>query len=91
MAQAADVSQRTRVTFNNIQYFLKRFPCLMPTECSMDQLEIEFASYQIASCEIEELESKKIDQIWMGFGDIKDEAGVLLYRNLSKVITHNST
>lgn len=81
--QVADVALRTRYSFSNITYFTKRYPCLIPPDCTIDELELEYACYQTMDIPEAETLTDRIDHIWLKLGKIKDEAGQYILKNLS--------
>jgi hypothetical protein len=81
--QICDVTNRTRASTLDFNYFLQRFPCLIPRTCTVDQLEMEFATYQSLTS-IKEMD--RIDHTWKSLGELRDEAGELMFPNLSAVM-----
>ena len=81
--EVADVSLRTKSSFSQVTYLVKRFPCLLPQGCSLDELELEFSAFQ--TCELPDYEKTelRIDHMWIEIGKMKDEAGVLMFKNIS--------
>ncbi|XP_064631270.1 uncharacterized protein LOC135489710 [Lineus longissimus] len=84
-AEVADVSIRTNaLEGEDLRYFLKRFPVLLPQGVDEETVEMEFAEYQAEDNIPTGVEG--MDKVWVRIGAMKDGAGVLKYRNLSHVM-----
>ena len=42
----ADTTVRDKRDFNDVEYFIQRFPKMLPLECTPEILEREFVNYQ---------------------------------------------
>ena len=80
----ADFSKRDKVHFHQLEYFLDKFPILLPTKCSKDDIQMEFLLYQTHNFELDN--TVRIDQLWCNIGKERDDCGELLFSNLSKVM-----
>ena len=69
-AEVADVSVRIEKSFSDVNYFIKRFECLLPlpAESTFDdefnKLEEEFANFQVASLPSTIIQVERIDIQW---------------------------
>ena len=69
-AEVLDLHMRQHKKFASLKYFVERFPCLL-REDKMDQLEIEFAHYQVDPlCTVDT--SLRIDQQWDEIAKVHD-------------------
>lgn len=86
-AQVADISKRQVLQFNQLRYFVDRFACLLPAECTKDQLEEEFLAYQITALPDAITTSERIDVAWHMISNIIDPlSGRKRFGNLSNVM-----
>ena len=63
---------------------------MLPAGSSIDAVMAVFASYQSHEV-IPSLEKEILDATWIAIGQTKDEAGVPLFSNLSKVMLETLT
>ncbi len=52
-AKDVDVDRKVVGAFDGIRYFLQRFPCLLPEDCSVERINEQFTLYQgfdVRSC-----------------------------------------
>ena len=89
-AEVLDLSLRKDVSFKSVDYFVKKFPCLLPLAKGKssneirDDLELEFANYQFE--ELESIEkTDRVDLQWHEISNIK-VSGITKYPTLSKVM-----
>ncbi|XP_071487576.1 uncharacterized protein [Diadema antillarum] len=68
-ASVADPRHRLNARFSSVCYFVKKFHLL---EDHIDQLELEFANYQVDKLESVSLD-QRIDDIWMAISQIRDK------------------
>jgi len=73
---------RTKTSFGQLTYLVKRFPCLLPKDYSLDELELGFSGFQ--TCELPDYETTqlRIDHMWIEVRKMKDEAGVSMFKNI---------
>ena len=83
-ARVANVNKRLEVSFSSISYFVKRFHFM---EDQLDQLEMEFANYQVDD-ELDSLLEKRADESWFDISHMKDKATSQLvkYQYLPKLM-----
>ena len=82
------------VSFKSVDYFVKKFPCLLPLAKGKssneirDDLELEFANYQFE--ELESIEkTDRVDLQWHEISNIK-VSGITKYPTLSRDMCHPS-
>lgn len=63
-AEVADISKRLHTSFQQVRYFTDWFHCLMPEECTLDKLEEEFLTYQIAALPAAVIMAERLDTAW---------------------------
>ncbi|KAJ8037837.1 Ketimine reductase mu-crystallin [Holothuria leucospilota] len=81
-AKVANPSKRLEMSFTSVSYFVKRFHIMKD---KLDELEIEFAHYQVENIPTELLQQKRVDSTWVALSHLKDESsGEFKYANLSK-------
>lgn len=86
-AEVADIAKRNQHSFRQVQYFTDRFQCLMPDNCSLDEIEQEFLQYQVEDIAESIVTSKRVDTAWNSISQIADPAtGKAKFANLSTVI-----
>ena len=84
-AEVANVATREQQVFQKLLFFVKCYPCLLQQSASVDVLEQQFNSYQVA--QLPNTKSMQIDEAWHVIGNIKDVAtGKLKFDVLSKVM-----
>ncbi|MGH0136938.1 UNVERIFIED_CONTAM: hypothetical protein FKN15_006871 [Acipenser sinensis] len=69
-AQVADISQREKVSFDCVRYFVDRFGLVKEEE--MDELESQFVRYQIFSFSEDILSADRADVAWNMIGQLKN-------------------
>ena len=81
--EVVDVSLQSSAQSGSIEYFLNRFPCLL-SQGRKDTVMEQFALYQtenVSAC-IQE----RADQTWVKIGEIKDEDGFFIFKELSQLM-----
>ena len=75
---------------SDLEFFLERFPCLIPAGVSKQTVLEKFAEYQsdnltqiISDPQFEETRN---DVLWVSIGKLKDAVGVVLFQNLARVM-----
>ena len=86
-SHAAVINPANQLTcqFQSVEFFIKRFPVLLPPNASLHDLQLEFATYQctdIASC-IEE----RMDKTWASISRLT-EGQEPIFKLLSQVMLH---
>ncbi|KAJ8041041.1 hypothetical protein HOLleu_15529 [Holothuria leucospilota] len=80
-AKVANPSKRLEMSFTSVSFFVKRFHIMKD---KLDELEIEFAHYQVENIPTELLQQKRVDSTWVALSHLKDESsGEFKYANLS--------
>ncbi|XP_013383769.1 uncharacterized protein LOC106154078 [Lingula anatina] len=80
-AEVTDMQRQTESYQSSVQFFLKKFPCLIPEE-ERGKLESEFALYQVT--DIRDIKKDRLDEAWAEMGQMKDENGVQMFQVLPK-------
>lgn len=84
MAEVLDISQRQKVKFSFVRFWLSKFEVLR-REVNVEKLENEFSHYQVdSSLKDINTDEKRIDSVWAEIGALKNSDGALKYPNLSK-------
>ena len=81
--EVVDASLQSSAQSRSIEYFLNRFPCLL-SQGRKDTVMEQFALYQtenVSAC-IQE----RVDQTWVKIGEIKDETGSFIFKELSQLM-----
>ena len=82
-ARVANPNNRMEVTYSSLSFFVKRFKFM---EEALDELEVEFAQFQIDKLENVSLD-KRSDEAWVDIAGIRDKStGQLKYVHLPKVM-----
>ncbi|XP_038058954.1 uncharacterized protein LOC119730226 [Patiria miniata] len=82
-AGVANVNKRLEESFSSVSYFVKRFHFM---EDKLDQLEVEFANYQVDD-ELDSLLEKRADDTWFDISHMKDKASSQLkYQHLPQLM-----
>ncbi|XP_071508171.1 uncharacterized protein [Diadema antillarum] len=82
-ARVANPTKRCDMSFFSVKYFVQRFHFM---EDALDQLELEFASYQ-SDCMVDSLPEERVDLTWSTLSQMQDKSsGELKYGNLAKVM-----
>ncbi|KAL8598431.1 hypothetical protein ACOMHN_032708 [Nucella lapillus] len=73
--------------FDDVAYFFRRFPCLLPEGVTADTVELEFNDFA-SDGEIPPASDKQPDaeEHWKLLATIKDHKGCLRFRNLARVM-----
>jgi hypothetical protein len=72
-AVVADVTKRPFISFAMLDFFVKRYPAIMPAGASLDQLQMQLSLYQIEELPpgmLEPNSSAAMDQTWMKISEI---------------------
>eukprot|EP00057_Strongylocentrotus_purpuratus_P026387 XP_011680861.1 PREDICTED: uncharacterized protein LOC105446133 [Strongylocentrotus purpuratus] len=86
-AQVLDLKQHQEVGFDSVEFFVKKFPCLLG-DGDVDSLESEFAHYQ-ADTSIASIatETVRVDEQWHRISQLPDPCtGAKMYPTLTKVM-----
>ena len=85
-AQVLDIKLYQEVRFDSVEFFIKKFPCLLG-DGDVDSLESEFAHYQ-ADTSIATLATEmRVDEQWHGISQLTDPStGAKMYPTLTKVM-----
>jgi hypothetical protein len=84
-AQVLNIASRHEASFSSVQYFMDKFPCLIPQEQRGD-VEVEFARFQVSEIHKSILECERVDEQWFQISKLKDGDGNMQYSVLSKVM-----
>ena len=86
--KVADLSNREASNFENLEYFLQKFPCLLSQNggFSKDTLESEFLKYQSFPLTQEIVQCKEIDTAWFNISQVKGFDDKYLFANLARVM-----
>ena len=80
-AEVADPALRDSAKYSNVEFFLHRYPAMLPDSCKQQDLQREFTEYQELSDD--EIPSKeKMDSRWTALATLKDEVGALKFTHL---------
>ena len=82
-AQVVDLTKQTESKFTSLDYFLKRFPKLLPEGTTVGDVQAEFAQYQCT--DISHCIEDRVDVTWGNIGRLS-ENGELLFKVLPKVM-----
>ena len=87
-ARVADVTQQATVGFNDIRYFLKKFPCILGSSqsCTADLVHNEFNNYQVEELSEDIKSMDRADSQWKAISELKDTSGELKYKHVSHVM-----
>ena len=84
-AEVADTTVRDSAKFSSLEYFLQRYPAMLPDSCKQQDLQREFTEYQELSDH--EVPSKdRMDSRWTALATLKDEVGALKFTHLPRVM-----
>ena len=84
-AEVADPALRDSVKYSSAEFFLHRYPAMLPDSCKQQDLQREFTEYQELSDD--EIPSKeKMDSRWTALATLKDEVGALKFTHLPSVM-----
>lgn len=84
-ASVANVKDKAKKKFESIRYFLKKYPNVFEG-IDHDEIEIEFASYQIEKFPSDILDCERIDETWSKISLFEDAEGKKKYTELPKVM-----
>ena len=76
----ADINRRQTAKFSSLRYFIHRFPCILPKEFIIDDVQDKFRLFQATS-----IEDKRADEAWTEIGQLAT-AGRKLFHGLSTVM-----
>ncbi|KAK0050591.1 hypothetical protein Bpfe_019928 [Biomphalaria pfeifferi] len=77
-----DVFKQTSSSSASLDYFLKRYPVLLPKNVSASDLKLEFSLYQ--ATDIQSCMKERLDSTWAAIGKINDNGR--LFKNLAEVM-----
>ena len=86
-AEVADILWRDSAKFSSLKFFLKKFPLLLPSAVTIDEVEEEFRSYQ--SCDLPntpDFEKQSMDQQWKTLQKLKNHSGSPLLEHLPSIM-----
>lgn len=78
------IANRQTAKFSSLNFFMARFPCMIPEGASADLVEDEFRLYQSTTFE-QSLVNMRTDQIWREIGTMR-RVGSLVYFHLSALM-----
>ena len=84
-ARIAEVSKKAESNAKDLQFFLHKYPALIPIGCTEYQVMEEFAIFQCDD-ELKVEDNERIDEVWAKVGEMKDVSGDRPYLNLLKVM-----
>ena len=84
-AEVLDLTLRHGVGLESVMYFVHRFPVLCLSS-EIDQLQIEFAKYQVYNFPNTILDLPRVDDQWSRVSNIKDPSGKMIFSVLGKVM-----
>ena len=84
-AEVLDLTLRHGVGLESVMYFVNRFPVLCLSS-EIDQLQIEFAKYQVYNFPNTILDLPRVDDQWSRVSNIKDPSGKMIFSVLGKVM-----
>ena len=79
-ATVADMTKRNEAKFTSVKYFIQRFPCILPANCNIDVVEMQFLRYQVEPLPKDVSETKRIDTAWHTLSQLKGADMNLLCR-----------
>lgn len=82
-AEVADTARQTEAKFSSLEYFLKKFPCMLPEGFSAVDVQQEFAEYQ--STDIRHCITERVDTTWGAISKM-EENGEKCFKVLPKVM-----
>jgi hypothetical protein len=80
-AEVADVDLQTSSKVSDVDFFVDRFPCLLPPGASKDTIIEQFTDYQ--STNVTACVSDSMDKTWWAIGVTKDTDGTQKLKELS--------
>lgn len=83
-AEVVNTMKQTEALYSSLDFFLKRFPVLIPEGTTRGEIEEEFADYQ--STDISKCIDDRMDTTWGNIGRLVNEEGQLLFKVLPKVM-----
>ncbi|XP_067668324.1 uncharacterized protein [Haliotis asinina] len=83
-AEVADIDLQLHKSLSDLQYFQKKYPCLVPVGCSLDTREMEYTTYQSYELPKALLEIDRMDKKWVRLSEVKDATDEMMFSNLSK-------
>ncbi|GFN78517.1 Zinc finger bed domain-containing protein 5 [Plakobranchus ocellatus] len=87
-ATILDPKQQLHAKLASLEYFLKRFPVLIPHATSVASIKLEFAQYQCLN--IQSCIQERLDSTWVAIGQLREDGQIIL-PNLSRVMLNIMT
>lgn len=84
-AAVIDVSRRLSTKYSMLEYFVRKFPCLLPEE-DVKNLHLEFNKFQAEPLSNEIMDEERVDVQWFKIGQITNMDKVLKFPTLSRVM-----
>lgn len=79
-AEIADTALQLDSKSPSLRFFMSRFPCLLPSGASEEDLLLEFATFQ--ATDITACKKERLDETWKAIAEMKDENGAVLLKLL---------
>ena len=84
-AQVLDPAKQIDSQFSSLEYFLTRFPKLLPPDTTLTDIQLEFAKYQCTDIRQCIEETDRIDATWREINQLKED-GQPVFKVLLKVM-----
>ena len=80
--EIADIALQLDTKPSSVRYFLNRFPCLLASGVSEEDILLEFSIFQ--ATDITTCKKKRLDETWKTIAELKDDNGAVLLKHLPR-------
>ena len=85
-AEVADLKLQQTTTFSKLEYFLTRFPVLLPPGSSIDDVQAEFCAYQCEDFPSAIYELERADKQWVAVSQVSNVCGAKKFKLLPQIM-----
>jgi len=83
-AEIADTDKQSLAKQSSVEFFVDRFPSLIPEGSTKDNILEQFVLYQSQNIQSLVEDCKRIDEKWVAIGQVRNEGGSLMFHELAE-------
>lgn len=84
---AAEVALQTSAKVSDLEFFIDRYPCLIPVNATKDMLIEQFTDYQSSDISDCAKDTNRMDETWLAIGNVNTD-GCLPFKELGIAMCH---
>lgn len=83
-SEIADTDKQSLAKQSSVEFFVDRFPSLIPEGSTKDNIFEQFVLYQSQNIQSLVEDCKRIDEKWVAIGQVRNEGGSLMFHELAE-------